>query len=72
MIYSLLYLFRPEHRQSNGSSTSNELKLIHELSINNDGVNCFDWCSDHIGLAVCGSFDKKLRVIASANLPVIN
>lgn len=57
----------PKERPSPGS---NALKIIYELSVSNKPVNCFDWSPDRAGLAVCSSFDKTLRVIASINLPL--
>lgn len=52
------------------SPSSQALKVIYELSVSNKPVNCFDWSPDRAGLAVCSSFDKKLRIIASINSPV--
>lgn len=60
---SKLYIFSPK-------PGSNALKIIYELSVSNKPVNCFDWSPDRAGLAICSSFDKTLRIIASVNLPL--
>ncbi|XP_031635352.1 WD repeat-containing protein 92-like [Contarinia nasturtii] len=49
---------------------TNSLKVMCKLSLGNKLINCFDWSPDRTGLGVCSSFDKKIRVIASVNMPL--
>lgn len=44
------------------------LKMLHATTVSTQPVNCFDWCPDRIGLAVCGSFDQTVRILIATNL----
>lgn len=44
------------------------LDMLQATSISSQPINSFDWSPDHIGLAVCGSFDQAVRILISTNL----
>lgn len=44
------------------------LKMLHATTVSSQPINCFDWCPDRIGLAVCGSFDQTVRILIATNL----
>lgn len=63
----------PEKRVKEASDGGNQgiagtLKMLQATTISSQPVNCFDWSSDRIGLAVCGSFDQTVRILISTNL----
>ncbi|XP_055702967.1 dynein axonemal assembly factor 10 isoform X2 [Phlebotomus papatasi] len=44
------------------------LQMICSSVVSSQPVHCLDWCSDLIGLAVCGSFDQTVRVLVTTKL----
>lgn len=44
------------------------LDMLQATSISSQPINTFDWSSDRIGLAVCGSFDQAIRILVTTNL----
>ncbi|XP_059607500.1 dynein axonemal assembly factor 10 [Phlebotomus argentipes] len=44
------------------------LQMLCSSVISSQPVHCFDWCTDLIGLAVCGAFDQTVRVLISTKL----
>lgn len=61
--------YKRSNKNLKNNDNTSQLHQIHEMSISNEPVNCFDWSPDRCGLAVCSSYDKTLRIIASAHLP---
>jgi len=44
------------------------VQMLNAVTVSQQPIHCFDWCSEKIGLAVCGSFDQTVRVLISTNL----
>lgn len=67
LFFSLFVYFHSKSKSvSKGAPDVNSFKQIHEYSISNQAVNSFDWSPDRIGLAVCSSFDKVIRILISS------
>lgn len=49
-----------------------ELRLVKEYQLSKEPINSIDWSPDRAGLAVCGSFNKMVQVLVSANLPLLS
>jgi WD40 repeat protein len=63
----------PEKRfkeMSDGTKTgvAGQLQMVAATTISQQPINCFDWCAERSGLAVCGSFDQTVRVLITTNL----
>lgn len=48
-----------------------KLQMLQATSVSSQPINSFDWNSDRIGLAVCGSFDQTVRILLTTNLNLL-
>lgn len=63
----------PEKRVKESSDGCNQgiagtLQMLQATSVSSQPINSFDWNSDRIGLAICGSFDQGVRILLATNL----
>lgn len=69
-----LWLYKyPEKRVKDASDGCKQgvggaLQMLQATSVSSQPINSFDWCSDHIGLAVCSAFDQVVRILLTTNL----
>lgn len=66
------YLYPPkrmiESADGQKQGVAGTLQMLHAVSVSSQPINSFDWNSDCIGLAVCGSFDQTVRILVTTNL----
>jgi WD repeat-containing protein 92 len=57
-----------ENSDGTKAGVAGSLQMLTAATISQQPVHCFDWCTEKIGLGVCGALDQTVRVVITPNL----